>query len=96
MTTSDLTKANRMLLRAIKTPPDTGLEEVLDCIAATLWTVACRDRCPPDPEQLCRIQRTLAELQTQASAERAEYIEQAREHIRTFQTSLERPAQQSP
>lgn len=91
MTSVNLTKANRMLLRAIETPPDTGLEEALDCIAATLWTFACRDHRPPDPERLWRIQRTLAELQTQASTERAEYIEQARKHIRTSHAPREKP-----
>jgi hypothetical protein len=95
MSTTPLTDANRLLLRAIETPPDTGLETPLDRVAAAIWTVASQEPCRPDPEHLRRLRLTLAELQAEASTERAAYIDRARRHLRAVQRSRAKPVRRT-
>lgn len=79
-----LKRANRALLRAIETPPDTGLEPRIDRIAAHLWAVIDRDGYQPDPGQLYRFDYALATLATHTRPERAAYINEARQCIRAY------------
>jgi hypothetical protein len=83
-----LKQANRALLRAIETPPDSGLEPRIDRLAARLWMVTEREGYAPDPGEVCRLDQKLARLATQTTEERAEYIEDARELVRAYLVSL--------
>jgi hypothetical protein len=85
-----LRRANRHLLDAIETPPDTGEERRLDHLAATIW--ACQDedcRCRPDPGLLCRLDRKLATLQRETTRRRERHIERARDRLRSCQAAMD-------
>jgi hypothetical protein len=85
-----LRRANRHLIDAIETPPDTGEERRLDDMAARIW--ACQDedcRWRPDPGLLCRLDRKLATLQHETTARRAEHVERARERLRSCQAAMD-------
>lgn len=83
-----LKQANRALLSAIETPPDSGLEPRIDRLAARLWMVTEREGYAPDPGEVCRLDQKLARLETQTTEERAEYVEHARQLVRAYQISL--------
>ncbi|MFC7157475.1 hypothetical protein ACFQPA_18765 [Halomarina halobia] len=91
MTRTHLEAANRALIRAIETPPDTGIEPRLDRIAGSLWALARRECRPPDPERLRRLQRELAALRAEAAAERAGHIDRALVCVRAHRASAEVP-----
>ena len=61
-----LKRSNRALLDAIEVPPDSGLEPRSDSLAARLWAAGHRTDDPPDPGEVCRLERKLARLETQA------------------------------
>jgi hypothetical protein len=85
-----LRRANRHLIDAIETPPDTGEERRLDDLAARLWT--CQDQdCPPrpDPGMLCRLDRKLATIQRETTARRSEHIARARDRLRSCQAAMD-------
>jgi hypothetical protein len=85
-----LRRANRHLIDAIETPPDSGEDRRLDDLAARLW--ACQDedcRCRPDPGLLCRLDRKLARLQRETTPRRAEHIERARDRLRSCQAVMD-------
>jgi hypothetical protein len=84
-----LKRANRALLDAIEVPPDSGLEPRIDSLAARLWAAGNRSDAGPDPGEICRLERKLARLETQARGERAEYVAAARESVRARQASLD-------
>jgi hypothetical protein len=85
-----LRRANRHLLDAIETPPDTGEEHRLDDLAARIWAYQDEDcRCRPDPGMLCRLDRKLATLQRETTRRRGKHIERARERLRSCQATMD-------
>lgn len=78
-----LKKANRELLRAIETPPDTGREESLDEIAAEIWAFV-KQRREPDPDRLYRLTTTIKTIERNAPSHRANHIRQARYFLRRY------------
>lgn len=58
---SPLVTANRRLLAAIETPPDSGTEERLDDVAALLW--AKEHERVTDPGACCRVRQKLRSLE---------------------------------
>ncbi|WP_129112812.1 DUF7553 family protein [Halegenticoccus tardaugens] len=90
MTRSHLRAANRALLRAIRTPPDTGVESEIDRIADSLWTLARADR-RPDPDRLRRLRRRLADLESRVAPERAACVRRARAHLRAYRRTTAAP-----
>jgi hypothetical protein len=62
MSRRPLRRANRDLLRAIETPPDSGVEDRLDDLAARLWYLAEEQPSDPDPAQIARLRYLLREL----------------------------------
>jgi len=83
-----LRRANRHLLDAIETPPDTGEERRLDELAARIWAYYDED-CRPDPGLLCRLDRKLATLQRETNRRRSIHIERARDRLRSCQASMD-------
>ncbi len=96
MDRSLLKTANRELLRAIETPPETGHEDRLDDVAAHLWTLASDGSLPADPGRLSRLQYTLTELARQAPPERAYYVSRARSLVVSYRESQAPAAAGSP
>lgn len=75
-----LREANRHLLKAIEEPPDTGEEERLDRLAATLWERTRRGT-PPDPGTLCRLRYKLRRIAERSHEQRARHLRRARESL---------------
>jgi len=69
---------NRLLLEAIEEPPDTGEEERLDELAATLWARAERQQ-PLDPGTNCRLRHKLRTIAEGTHEARASRLRRARE-----------------
>ncbi len=85
---SPLVDANRRLLSAIETPPDSGLEDRLDEVAATVWTL--EHEIPADPGACCRLRQKLRRLEREADDRRAVEIERARHAVESYGRRLER------
>jgi len=81
MTRRPLERANRALLRAIETPPDSGLEDRLDELAARLWYLARESSYEPDQGQLERLQYRMDQLADATSDRRAQALRDARTHL---------------
>ncbi|WP_226011197.1 DUF7553 family protein [Halomicrobium salinisoli] len=84
---SPLVDANRRLLAAIETPPDSGLEDRLDDVAATVWTL--EHEVPADPGACCRLRQKLRRLEREACDRRAAEIERARRALESYGRRLE-------
>ncbi|MFB6295439.1 MAG: hypothetical protein ABEH66_01195 [Halobacteriales archaeon] len=88
-----LRAANRRLIEAIETPPDTGEEERLDRLAADLWEHANGERPSPDPGHLCRLRHTLRRIADRSPEPRARHLMRAREKLGDYaEGSDETPA----
>lgn len=78
---SSLREANRRLIEAIETPPDTGEEPRIDRLAATLWDRAGDGRPAPDPGCLCRLRHKLRTIADRTHERRARHLRRAREAL---------------
>ncbi|WP_251343453.1 DUF7553 family protein [Haloplanus halophilus] len=87
-----LREVNRRLLDAIEEPPDTGEEQRLDRLAATLWARAQSGQ-GLDPGSLCRVRYKLLDIAEATHAERARHLERARDLLARYaaEGSAERP-----
>lgn len=95
MTRTLLREANRALLDAIATPPDTGRERDLDRIAAQLHALTVGDRPrAPDPGRLALLRQKLRALEANCRPDRLPAIRTARHCLRTYQrrANLQDPA----
>lgn len=83
--------ANRRLLDAIEVPPDSGLEDRLDRIAATLWALSGEGGAGPDPDPgtVCRLREKLRALERRAGDRRAAEIARARRAVDACGETLE-------
>ena len=87
MTRPRLRKANRAVLDAITTPPDTGVEADLDRIASHLHFLAEEKPMAPDHGRLSLLRYKLRELEERAHRNRVGPIRRARELLAEFQRS---------
>lgn len=76
-----LEAANRALLNAIETPPETGVENDLDDLAEQLWVLATEKKRPPDQGRLERIQYRLSVLREQVHGRRSDLVLSAIDHV---------------
>ncbi|MFB6084216.1 MAG: hypothetical protein ABEJ94_08230 [Halorientalis sp.] len=83
MTRDHLEAANRALLDAIETPPETGLEGELDELAGQLWYLATEKENPPDQGRLERIQYRLTVLRERVHGRRDDLVASAIDEICT-------------
>lgn len=83
MTRRPLERANRALLRAIETPPDSGVEDRLDELAARTWELTRESTYGPDQGQLERLQHRLDRLAEEVNDRRARSLRDARHHLAT-------------
>lgn len=81
MPRNPLERANRAVLCAIETPPESGLEERLDEVAARTWDLAHESSYGPDQGQLERLQHRLDRLATESHERRAAALRDARRHL---------------
>ncbi|SDE73572.1 DUF7553 family protein [Halorientalis regularis] len=81
MTREHLQAANRALLDAIETPPETGMEAELDDLAEQLWYLATEKERPPDQGRLERVQYRLTVLREQVHGRRSELVARAIDEI---------------
>jgi hypothetical protein len=81
MTREHLEAANRALLDAIETPPETGMEDDLDDLADQLWYLATEKERMPDQGRLERIQYRLTVLREQVHGRRDELVGSAIDHV---------------
>ncbi|SEP01739.1 hypothetical protein SAMN05216388_102728 [Halorientalis persicus] len=81
MTREHLEAANRALLDAIETPPETGLEDELDDLADQLWYLATEKERMPDQGRLERVQYRLTVLRERVHGRRDELVASAIEHV---------------
>ncbi|WP_284010166.1 DUF7553 family protein [Haloarcula pelagica] len=84
-----LLRANREVLCAIETPPDSGIEERLDDVAARLWYLAEEHPHDPDTGQIARLRYSLGQLAEQAHDRRARRLRRAREALDEYRRLLE-------
>lgn len=84
-----LVAANEALLRAIETPPDTGLEDRIDELAAELWFLAREKKRRPDQGRLERVQYSLTLLLAEAREPRARHVARARQHLQAFREQVD-------
>ncbi len=82
MTRAPLERANRALLAAIETPPDSGREERLDELAARLWFLARERPAEADTGRLASIEHSLDRLAAECHPRRARLVRDARDHLR--------------
>jgi hypothetical protein len=85
MTRPRLRDANREVLDAIATPPDTGVERDLDRIASHLHYLAEEKPMAPDHGRLSLLRYKLRELEERAHRDRTAAIGRARELLADFQ-----------
>lgn len=78
---SPLREANRRLLEAIETPPDTGEERRIDRLAATLWRHTQGEAPEPDPGRLCRLRHALRTMAERTHERRARHLRRACEAL---------------
>jgi hypothetical protein len=88
MDRSLLKAANRELLRAIETPPDSGREARLDELAAHLWLLATDRSRSLDPGRLSRLQYALTECAGKSHPRRAYYLSRARAFLVSYRESI--------
>ncbi|AQL43882.1 hypothetical protein BV210_14725 [Halorientalis sp. IM1011] len=81
MTREHLEAANRALLSAIETPPETGMEEELDDLAEQLWYLATEKERMPDQGRLERVQYRLTVLRERVHGRRGELVASAIDHV---------------
>lgn len=79
-----LRRANRKLIEAIETPPDTGREERFDRIAAQLWTAA-EELGGADPGRLQRLKQKVRDLERRTFRRRAAHLRRARRYLDAYQ-----------
>jgi hypothetical protein len=84
MDRSLLKAANRELLRAIETPPDTGRERRLDELARHLWLLATDRTRSVDSGRLSRLQYALTDLCSEVHPGRAYYLSRARTYLVSY------------
>ena len=84
-----LLRANREVLCAIETPPDSGVEERLDDVAARLWYLAREHPHDPDAGQIARLRYTLGRLAERAHDRRARRLRRAREALDEYRRRLD-------
>jgi hypothetical protein len=84
MTREHLEAANRALLSAIETPPETGMEAELDDLAEQLWYLATEKERPPDQGRLERVQYRLTVLREQVHGRRSELVAEAVDEVCAF------------
>jgi len=89
MQRTHLLRANREVLCAIETPPDSGVEERLDDVAARLWYLAEEHPYDPDTGQIARLRYTLAELAQRPHERRARRRRRARAALDEYRRLLE-------
>ncbi|QIO24014.1 hypothetical protein [Haloarcula sp. JP-L23] len=82
-------RANRAVLRAIEAPPDSGVEDRLDEVAARLWYLAEAHPEPPDPGQVSRLRATLMELEERVADHRAARLADARHCLAAYGRHLD-------
>jgi len=87
MTRPRLRDANRAVLDAIATPPDTGVESDLDRIASHLHFLAEEKPLAPDHGRLSLLRYKLRELEERAHRDRVVPIRRARDRIADFERS---------
>jgi hypothetical protein len=82
-------RANREVLCAIETPPDSGIEERLDDVAARLWYLAEEHPYDPDTGQITRLRYTLGQLAQRTHERRARRLLRAREALDEYRRLLD-------
>lgn len=88
MTRTPLRDANRAVLDAIATPPDTGVEAELDRIAAQLYFLAEEKALAPDPGRLSLLRQKVRELEGRTHPDRAARLRRARNCLFDYQRGL--------
>jgi len=88
MTRMALRDANREVLDAIATPPDTGVETDLDRLASQLYFLAEEKPLSPDPGRLSLLRQKLRELEGRVHENRAARIRRARELLADYERGL--------
>jgi hypothetical protein len=81
VTRDHLRAANRALLDAIETPPETGMEGELDRLAERLWYLAAEKERPPDQGRLERLQYRLTVVRERVHGRRKRLVTRAVEHV---------------
>lgn len=81
MAREHLEAANRALLSAIETPPETGLEDELDDLADQLWYLATEKDRMPDQGRLERVQYRLTVIRERVHGRRDELVASAIDHV---------------
>lgn len=89
MSREQLRAANRAVLRAIETPPDTGIERRLDDIAAECWFLAEEKERRPDQGRLARVEFALAEAIRDAPEPRTRHLSAARDHLAAYRSRVD-------
>lgn len=84
---SPLVTANRRLIDAMETPPDDGVEERLDEVAALLW--AMEHEHVTDPGACCRVCQKLRSLEREVGERRRSDVEGARRSVESYGERLE-------
>lgn len=84
---SPLVTANRQLIDAMETPPDSGTEERLDEIAALIW--AMEHEHVTDPGACCRVRQKLRRLERQVGDHRRPAVERARKSVASYGDQFE-------
>ncbi|SFR85180.1 hypothetical protein SAMN05216559_0046 [Halomicrobium zhouii] len=84
---SPLVTANRRLIAAMETPPDSGAEERLDEVAALLW--AMEHEHVTDPGACCRVREKLRSLEQKVDERRRSDVERARRSVESYGEGLE-------
>lgn len=88
MTRTPLRDANRAVLDAIATPPDTGAEADLDRIASHLYYLAAENSPAPDHGRTSLLRQKLREHERSAHPDRAGLLRYARERLLAYQRDL--------
>jgi hypothetical protein len=79
---SPLVAANRRLIEAMETPPDSGTEDRLDEVAALLW--AMEHEHVTDPGACCRVRQKLRSLEREVGDHRRSDVELARRSLESY------------
>ena len=89
MSREKLRAANRAVLRAIETPPDTGIERRLDEIAAECWYLAEVKERRPDQGRLARVEHALTQVIRDAPDPRVRHLSTARDHLAAYRATVD-------
>ena len=89
MVSPALETANRRLLDAIETPPESGVERTLDRLAAMTWYYARETDRPPSPGRLRQVGWRLSRVEAETDGRKRLLVRDARRAIQRASAGLE-------